>query len=94
MRLCEIESKLNKLSRIPSSSDDTDDFVSHYSNIQDYSNSLLNDSNHQKVPNGFNGISHQGIYKCLANSNAVLLLFPDLLEFAHLHYYFAIPFSL
>ena len=89
MRLCEIESKLNKLSRIPSSSDDTDDFVSHYSNLQDYSNSLLNDSNHQKVPNGFNGISHQGIYKCLANSNAVLLL-----EFAHLHYYFAIPFSL
>jgi hypothetical protein len=61
MRLCEIESKLNKLSRIPSSSDDTDDFVSHYSNIQDYSNSLLNDSNHQKVPNGFNGISHQGL---------------------------------
>ena len=93
MRLFEIESKLNKLSRIPSSSDDTDDFVSHYSNLQDYSNSLLNDSNHQKVPNGFNGISNQGIYKCLANSNAVLLLL-NLLEFANLHYYFAIPFSL
>ena len=74
MRLFEIESKLNKLSRIPSSSDDTDDFVSHYSNLQEYSNSLLNDSNHQKVPNGFNGIGNQGIYKCLANSIAVLLL--------------------
>jgi chromosome segregation ATPase len=61
MRLCEIESKLNKLSKIPSSSDDTDDFVSHYSNLQDYSNSLLNDSYHQKAPNGFNGISHQGL---------------------------------
>ena len=80
MRLCEIESKLNKLSRIPSSSDDTDDFVSHYSNLQDYSNSLLNDSNHQK-PNGFNGISHQGIYKCLANSNELLLLFAGICSF-------------
>ena len=80
MKLCDIESKLNKLSRIPSSSDDTDDFVSHYSNLQDYSNSLLNDSKHQKVPNGFNGTNHQGIYSCLATSNAVILL-----EFAHLH---------
>ena len=92
MRLCEIESKLNKLSRIPSSSDDTDDFVSHYSNLQDYSNLLLNASKYQKVPNGFNGINHQGIYNCLAISIAVL--FPDLLEFAHLHHYFSMPFSL
>ena len=90
MRLCEIESKLNKLSRIPSSSDDTDDFFSHYSNLQDYSNSLLNDSKYQKVPNGFNGINHQGIYNCLAISIAVLYL----LEFAHLHHYFSMPFSL
>ena len=72
MRLCEIESKLNKLSRIPSSSDDTDDFVSHYSNLQDYSHSLINDSKHPKVPNGFNGINNQGIYNCLAINNAVL----------------------
>ena len=79
MKLCDIESKLNKLSRIPSSSDETDDFVSHYSNLQDYSNSLLNDSKHPKVPNGFIGTNHQGIYNFLATSNAVILL-----EFAHL----------
>ena len=58
--MAEIESKLSKLSKPPSSSEDSNDFLRPYVNLPNHPNSLVNGSRTLHDKNGDGGIQIQG----------------------------------